>query len=173
MDKKTYERKINDIIMKCPIEAGVEILVYSLLDEFIDSKKLSLVDINRIRKNKDPRLTTSAGIPDIAVLSNDFQFGDTNKGEVYGFIEVKVTGEKLNETEQISGQMEDIKHYFYTNGLVWKYYKNQMIRETIFLAQKEDENELDHRSIFEPLTIKEEKYNELIRLLKGIDWTGG
>lgn len=56
MDKKTYERKINGIIMKCPIEAGVEILVYSLLDEFIDSKKLSLVDINRIWKNKDPRL---------------------------------------------------------------------------------------------------------------------
>jgi|LSQX01.2.fsa_nt_gb hypothetical protein len=170
MDKKTYERKINDIIMKCPIEAGVEILVYSLLDEFIDNKKLSLVDISRIWKNKDPRLTTSAGIPDIAVLSNDFQFGDTNKGEVYGFIEVKVTGEKLNETEQISGQMEDIKHYFYTNGLVWKYYKEKELQGCpIFLAG----DECDHRSIFKPVTINEEKYNELIRLLKGIDWTGG
>ncbi len=45
MDIQTYERKINDIIMKCPIEAGVEILVYNLLDEFIDSGELSLVDI--------------------------------------------------------------------------------------------------------------------------------
>lgn len=35
-----YERKINDIITKCPIESGVEILVYNLLDSIIDSLKL-------------------------------------------------------------------------------------------------------------------------------------
>ena len=40
MDYKYYERKINDIIMKCPIEAGVEILVYNVLDNIVESKGL-------------------------------------------------------------------------------------------------------------------------------------
>lgn len=48
MDYRYYQRKINDVIEKCPIEAGVEILVYTLLDQLIDSEKYSLVDINRI-----------------------------------------------------------------------------------------------------------------------------
>ena len=30
MDCKYYERKINDVIMKCPIEIGVEILIYNV-----------------------------------------------------------------------------------------------------------------------------------------------
>ena len=63
MDYKYYERKINDIIMKCPIEAGVEILVYNVLDNIVESKGLSLVDINRLWKDRDPRLTNGAGIP--------------------------------------------------------------------------------------------------------------
>jgi len=59
MDYKYYERKINDVIMKCPIESGVEILVYNVLDDIVESKGLSLVDINRLWKNRDTRLTTN------------------------------------------------------------------------------------------------------------------
>ena len=99
MDYKYYEHKINDVIIKCPIEAGVEILVYNVLDDIVNSKGFSLVDINRIWKNKDERLTTDAGIPDIAILSNDFEF-KTNVGQVMGFIEVKATNKSLLETEQ-------------------------------------------------------------------------
>lgn len=82
MDCEYYERKIKDVIIKCSIEAGVEILAYNLLDSVIVSKLLSLVDINRIWKNQDARLTTDGGVPDIAVLSNDFQFGQ-DIGSVY------------------------------------------------------------------------------------------
>lgn len=35
MDYLFYQKKINDVIIKCPIEAGIEILVYNLLDECI------------------------------------------------------------------------------------------------------------------------------------------
>ena len=38
MDYKYYEHKINDVIIKCPIEAGVEILVYNVLDDIVNSK---------------------------------------------------------------------------------------------------------------------------------------
>ncbi len=62
MKTEKYQRKINDVISKCPIEAGVEILVYNLLDEYVNEEILSLVDINRICKGKDSRLTTEAGI---------------------------------------------------------------------------------------------------------------
>ena len=36
-----YEKKINDVIIKCPIEAGVEILVYNFLDEIIEESSYS------------------------------------------------------------------------------------------------------------------------------------
>ena len=48
MNYQYYERKINDVIMKCPIEAGIEILVYNVLDYILDSKDVSIVDINRL-----------------------------------------------------------------------------------------------------------------------------
>lgn len=50
MDYLYYQKKINDVIVKCPIEAGVEILVYNLLDECICMDDYALVDINRIWK---------------------------------------------------------------------------------------------------------------------------
>ena len=61
MNHEYYERKINDVIMKCPIEAGVEILVYNVLDDIVHSKGLSLVDINRLRKKRDKKRNGKSG----------------------------------------------------------------------------------------------------------------
>ena len=94
MDYKYYERKLNDVILKCPIEAGVEILVYMLLDSLIDSENISLIDINRLHKKSDSRLTTKAGVSDIAVVSRDFRY-NSDKGSVYGFVEVKSNSQPL------------------------------------------------------------------------------
>lgn len=129
MDYLHYQEKINDVITKCPIEAGIEILVYNLIDQNIniDEEKYSLVDINRIWKNQDSRLLTETGIPDIAILSPDFVFKNEDVGEVYGFIEVKAAGVSLRDTTQISGQMKNTSHFIYTNGIVWKYYFNQKL----------------------------------------------
>ena len=74
MDYLFYQKKINDVIIKCPIEAGIEILVYNLLDECICIDEYALVDINRIWKNQYSRLLTEAGISDIAILSPNFVF---------------------------------------------------------------------------------------------------
>lgn len=165
MDFKYYERKINDIIIKCPIEAGVEILVYNVLDDIVESKGLSLVDINRIWKNRDERLTTKAGISDIAVLSKDFEFGDMNKGKVFGLVEVKATNRVLKETEQVEGHKESSGHYIFTNGLVWKIY-NKNGNDTIYLTKSKIDSVNSARTVI----IDEDSFIGLIDKLKSIDW---
>ncbi|GFI19247.1 hypothetical protein IMSAG249_01905 [Lachnospiraceae bacterium] len=165
MDYKYYERKINDIIMKCPIEAGVEILVYNVLDNIVESKGLSLVDINRLWKDRDPRLTTGAGIPDIAILSSDFQY-KTDIGQVLGFIEVKATSKSLSETEQIEEQKSATNHYIYTNGLVWKYYENHELEWEVFL----EESKLNLMGNAKTVSISENSFTDLLARLNNIIW---
>uniref|UniRef100_I5AQ18 Uncharacterized protein n=1 Tax=Eubacterium cellulosolvens (strain ATCC 43171 / JCM 9499 / 6) TaxID=633697 RepID=I5AQ18_EUBC6 len=80
MTSEYYERKINDVITKCPIEAGVEILADNLLDAVNDPKECSLIEVNRLWKHQEPRLDTDAGIPDLAILSPDFTFKDKDRG---------------------------------------------------------------------------------------------
>lgn len=162
-----YEKKINDVILKCPIEAGVEILVYNLLENFIiKSPKLSLVEINRLRKNRDERLTTDAGIPDIAILSEDFIFG-TDIGKAYGFIEVKATNISLSETEQVNGQKTKAPHYLYTNGLVWKYYKEGQVEWTVSLAYLNGEK-CEKMADFQRISINEHEFTKLRENLQEI-----
>lgn len=169
MDYKRYEHKLNDVIKKCPIEAGIEILVYNVLDEIIDFTKMSLVDINRLRKGRDERLTTGGGVADIAVLPIDFEYQNRNTGDAYGFIEVKAVNKELLETEQILGQKAKSPHYIYTNGLVWKYYFNKIERWEIPLATV-DNKECKWINDSRKVSIDCEKFSLLINELKSITW---
>ena len=164
-----YERKINDIIIKCPIEAGVEILVYNVLDSVIDSNELALIDINRIRLNRDKRLVTKSGVSDIAIVSTDFRY-KTKVGNVYGFVEVKATNYSLRKTRQIESQKKKTNHCLYTNGLVWKYYKNGKEEWEIPLAHLDDKK-CEFINEFQNVRINEIQFNKLINELKCIDWT--
>ena len=165
MDYKYYEGKINDIILKCPIEAGVEILVYNLVDEFINYKEMALVDINRIRKNSDERLTTDSGVPDIAILSEDFIF-NTNSGNVWGFIEVKATNQELYESVQSFFHKKETSNYLYTNGLVWKYYKNCKLEWEVCLST----NGIHFQRLPEKISISEASFECLCNKLMHIKW---
>lgn len=167
MDYKYYERKINDVILKCPIEAGVEILVYNVIDSTIKSDKLSLVDINRLRKDRDERLTTNAGIPDMAVLSEDFKYR-MDIGKVYGFIEVKATNKSLSETIQVEEQKKGISHYLYTNGLVWKYFKDGNYKWEVILAYSASKECRTAHS--QAISINKNRFNTLIDKLEDINW---
>lgn len=164
MDYLYYERKINDVIIKCPIEAGIEILIYNLLDESIDIKQYSLVDINRIWKNQDSRLSTEAGISDIAILSPNFVFKKENIGEVYGFVEVKAAGISLRSTVQISGQMDKVTHFIYTNGIVWQYYFNKQLKWEINLGKTKVLYSIKE------IRIDENKFRELNQAIQKIEW---
>ena len=165
MNKDKYQRKINDIITKCPIEAGTEILVYNFLDELIDEKQYSLVDINRIWKNQDSRLITDAGIPDIAILSNDFLYKDEERGSVYGFVEVKAPGVSLRETDQFIGESKSISNYIYTNGLIWKYYKDGSLDTEINLI---DGRQIPHS--ISSVNIDDKKFMLLKNTISNIQW---
>lgn len=169
MNYDYYERKINDVITKCPIEAGVEILIYNLLDSVMDFSKVALVDINRLWKDRDTRLTTDSGIPDIAVLSTDFEYRNEDNGDSYGFIEVKATNQALDMTEQVKGQMKKRSHYIYTNGLVWIYFKNEVKQWEKVLAFYENQ-ECKEIHIPQKISIDSNEFDDLVKKLEQIEW---
>ena len=164
MDYLYYQKKINDVIVKCPIKAGIEILVYNLLDECICMDDYALVDINRIWKNQDSRLLTEAGISDIAILSNDFVFKKEDVGEVYGFIEVKATGVSLADTVQVMGQMKKVSHFINTNGVVWRYYYNQALKWEKNLGVSKTKYTISE------ITIDKNEFEELKNEIQSIKW---
>ena len=163
MDYLYYQKKINDVITKCPIEAGIEILVYNLLDENINMDRYSLVDINRIPKKSDCRLSTEAAVSDMAILSPDFVFGKEDAGKAYGFVEVKTAGESLRLTERVLGQMKKT-HFIYTNGIVWKYYLNQIPKWEKNLGT----DKLPYSTV--KITIDQKQFEELKQEIKKIEW---
>ena len=68
MDYLRYQKKINDVIIKAPIESGIEILVYWFLDSNINEEEYTIADINRVRKKCDKRLRTD-GTDGLAVIT--------------------------------------------------------------------------------------------------------
>lgn len=164
MDHLYYQKKINDVIVKCPIEAGIEILVYNLLDECICMDDYALVDINRIWKNQDSRLLTEAGISDIAILSTDFVFKQEDVGEVYGFVEVKAAGVSLADTVQVLEQMKKVSHFIYTNGIVWKYYYNQELKWEKNLGVSKTKYTISE------ITIDKNEFEQLRKEIQTIKW---
>lgn len=169
MDYKHYERKINDVILKCPIETGVEILAYNLLDSILEVDGVSLVDISRLWKDRDERLTTDTGISDMAILSEDFIY-KTDKGQVYGFVEVKATSKALSETAQVKGQKKKVRHYLYTNGLVWKYYDRDNPNKNWEQPLAYIEGKECKRIEKSPVSINAKEFTKLIERLKEINW---
>lgn len=160
-----YQRKLNDVIQKCPIEAGIEILVYNLLDSVVNDDEYSLVDINRIWKRKDNRLNTEGGISDIAILSTDFIFAKEDIGMVYGFVEVKAAGVALEKSDvQVSKQKKNVAHLIHTNGILWRYYFNGKILREINIS----ESEVPYS--FKTVKINKDRFEELKQNLKEIDW---
>ena len=168
MDYRYYEEKLNDIITKSPIEIGVEILVYNLLEECIDKEKYSIIDISTIIKSSDKRLVTDGGVPDIAVVSKDFKFKETDSGIVYGFVEVKAPGISLRETDQISGHLAKARILIYTNGIEWKIYdtaKTDTAKPTVINTAMEG-----LPSSVSKIKVNKEKFDSLIILLKSMKW---
>ena len=163
MDYRCYERKINDVIMKCPIEAGVEILVYNVLDSVFDPEKVSLVDVSSFWKNRDKNLKTKGGIADIAMLSPHYEYR-VGKGPVYGFIEVKAPSVKLAETKQVRGQREDSGYHIFSNGLVWKLFHKDRGEETIVLAYDDGIECMSVKG--RTVSINEEQFDYLIGKLR-------
>ena len=161
MDFEVYEQRINDVIVKCPIEVGVEILVFNVLFDLLGDH-FSIVDVSTMWPNRESRLETAGGIPDIAIVSQDFEYRGEN-GIVFGFVEVKAPSVKLVDTEQLSGHIETNKHVLYTNGLEWKYYApNCGLKWEISLC------ECGFKTATKRVKLSEEKYLELRNKISAI-----
>lgn len=166
MDYLSYQRKINDVITKCPIEAGIEILVSVFLDKIIDNEKYTCVAIDRLRKDRDSRLSTEAAVTDLAILSPDFEYRREDVGKVYGFIEVKAPGVSLESISQIEVRMKEKAYFIYTNGIIWKCYfdKEFLWKKCLIIPELPfSKKEVD---------IDKKEFDELKQAIQQIEWSG-
>lgn len=121
MDILQYENKINDIIFMSPIESGVQTLVYMLLDSIIEDKGYSLVVIDKLQQKS--RFNSITGISDLAIVTKDFKYHDSEQGKCLGCVEVKNTDVSMVDIpSQVVGQFCTYGRQIYTNGLVWKFF---------------------------------------------------
>lgn len=153
MNVEKYQRKYNEITEKCFIEAGIEILVYNVLEEVIESKGLTLVNISTMKKKGDTRLQTLGGVPDFAITSQDFKYKNEEKGMVFGFIETKVSNMK-KENAQLIGHIASGKTIIFTNGLIWSFYKLDDCSELAQMILKEEEKYPKERKLRDEAIIK-------------------
>lgn len=165
MDYKKYEEKIEDVLNKAPLENGIEILAYNILDECIDSKKYSVIDINRAWKEKDSRYDTEGGIPDILVVTKDFWYKHETAGKLICVVEVKYGPNKelVEDKEQLIGQMKKTKHYILTNGSKWIHYEKEKKVETFELCKINGKEKLE-------CTVNKTEFEELKDYIKKIKW---
>lgn len=133
MHFKKYEKYLNYGITKCRVESSMYMLVQNFLDELFEYQKISVISGVGLRKNKDFRLETLAGISDIYIVSSDYKY-KSNQGKCLGCIEIKSPTEELKHTEQIIFQSKSLSNVIYTNGIIWEYYKNSNLEWKINLS---------------------------------------
>ncbi len=134
MEYEYYQEKINDIILRAPIEAGVEILAYNLIDECIHFNRknidLRLIDVSRMQRDRAPLLSCKESVPDMVIVTTDFKYSMNKEYKGYmngsrhksvkGCVEVKATCEGLSNTEQFRGELKKFGNMIYTNGITWR-----------------------------------------------------
>lgn len=145
MDYKQYEKMLNVINNKAPIESGVQALVFMLLYEMFENVDHDLVIIDNMRKTT--RFTAYSGVADIAAVSEDFGF-NTDKGSIKLCIEIKTIGVNINKYQigekldnyqkQILGQLLTFEKVIWTNGVKWFYYDTIDQNKNGFEALKQD-----------------------------------
>lgn len=161
MDILQYENKINDIISMSPIESGVQILVYMLLDDIVENKGYSLLVIDKLQQKC--RFNTITGISDLAIVTKDFKYHDSEKGKCLGCVEIKRIDVSMRDVpSQVVGQFCTYGKLIYTNGLVWKFfdYSSADCADLEFIINKI--NALIKRKKTIGTKSKRKKINELI-----------
>ena len=112
---ETFKEEIElAMIQNCIVECEL----YSLLAEIIRGKRTEL------SKN----LEGEAGFPDFVVLERK----KSRDAAKYGCIEAKRPYDNMEITEQIEGHLNSYGKVIYTNGLVWKFYKEKKENEKVY-----------------------------------------
>lgn len=160
---ETFKEEIElAMIQNCIVECEL----YSLLAEIIrgtkSGKKISLRDVTaRKRTELSKNLEGEAGFPDFVVLERK----KSRDAAKYGCIEAKRPYDNMEITEQIEGHLNSYGKVIYTNGLVWKFYKEKKENEKVYtLGSIKPKNK--QAIIWKPV----DNWYELMRFLEDWDW---
>lgn len=149
MNYRKYEEMLNRVMKKCPLESGVQTLVFMYLDELFENCiGYEPVIIDNLQKSKkSPRYRTLGGYTDIMVVNSDFEYNDLNaEPDIKLFFEVKALENNLSDHYfQFLGQLLTVGKGYFTNGKTWEYYELSLLEE--------------EREIFKDKYISAEKQN--------------
>lgn len=95
-------------------------------DIFLDFIVFHKLADSKLSKN----LEGEAGFPDFVVLERK----KSRDAAKYGCIEAKRPYDNMEITEQIEGHISSYGKVIYTNGLVWKFYKEKKENEKVYIV---------------------------------------
>lgn len=95
-------------------------------DIFLDFIVFHKLADSKLSKN----LEGEAGFPDFVVLERK----KSRDAAKYGCIEAKRPYDNMEITEQIEGHLSSYGKVIYTNGLVWKFYKEKKENEKVYIV---------------------------------------
>lgn len=126
-------------------------------DFFLDFIVFHKLAESKLSKN----LEGEAGFPDFVVLERK----KSRDAAKYGCIEAKRPYDNMEITEQIEGHLNSYGKVIYTNGLVWKFYKEKKENEKVYtLGSIKPKNK--QAIIWEPV----DNWYELMSFLEDWDW---
>lgn len=126
-------------------------------DIFLDFIVFHKLADSKLSKN----LEGEAGFPDFVVLERK----KSRDAAKYGCIEAKRPYDNMEITEQIEGHLNSYGKVIYTNGLVWKFYKEKKENEKVYtLGSIKSKNK--HAIIWEPV----DNWYKLMSFLEDWNW---
>ena len=126
-------------------------------DIFLDFIVFHKLAESKLSKN----LEGEAGFPDFVVLERK----KSRDAAKYGCIEAKRPYDNMEITEQIEGYLNSYGKVIYTNGLVWKFYKEKKENEKVYTVGS-IKSKKKQAIIWEPV----DNWYELMSFLEDWDW---
>lgn len=126
-------------------------------DIFLDFIVFHKLADSKLSKN----LEGEAGFPDFVVLERE----KSRDAAKYGCIEAKRPYDNMEITEQIEGHLNSYGKVIYTNGLIWKFYKEKKENEKVYIVGS-IKSKNKQAIIWEPV----DNWYKLISFLEDWDW---
>lgn len=126
-------------------------------DIFLDFIVFHKLADSKLSKN----LEGEAGFPDFVVLERK----KSRDAAKYGCIEAKRPYDNMEITEQIEGHLSSYGKVIYTNGLVWKFYKEKKENEKVYIVGS-IKSKNKQAIIWEPV----DNWYKLMSFLEDWDW---
>lgn len=131
MNYRKYEEMLSRVMKKCPLESGVQALVFMYLDELFENC-IGYEPVIIDRMTKDSVYGTCGGVSDIAIVRNDLDYDnskkdkDTEKSKIRFCVEVKEIKKSIDKDKfriQFLGHLLTFGEGIITNGKKWEQYR--------------------------------------------------